>query len=177
MPRVTRRLTAQVLNRQRTRSRTLMVRGLSALFSIKQKKIRQRVLLPRGGKANARNLVATGLSLFEIFPARWFIKRSRGRGGTPSFALPTGTSVINRRATAGQPFVATMPSGHDAVFRRATPRDKKRKDTHLPISELMVDASRPGYRVRAGALKQLAAEFPAAWLKRMRGELKRRFGA
>lgn len=165
------KITAQELNRQRQQSRTLMVRGLVRALNVKpQKRLRRRIVLPRGGRATPRKLVATGLSLVESMPARWFARGKRGRGGGFALDLPSGTRVIQNRPMDGAPFKATMRSGFENVFRRAG-------KASLPIIALNVDTTRPGYAVRQATLLELARRFPEQYQRRVRRELRRTFRA
>ena len=172
-------ITAQELNRQAKRSKTLLKRGLASAFSVAQKLVSSRIIIPRGGKATPKRLYAVGLSLVETMPARYFAKGKRGRGGGFTLNFPAGTSVRNTRPTTGQPFRATMPNGKSLILRRVNPpktRVSKDGPTWLPIKEMMIDTSTPGYAVRAGVLKTLASEWPSVWQKRMKREIKRAFG-
>jgi len=173
-------VTAQELNRQAKRSKTLLVRGMGSVLGVKpQKRLRRRVVIPKGGRAKPGRLAAIGLSLVETMPARWFAKGRRGRGGGLSLSIPGGASVRNNRPTAGQPFRATMPNGKTLVMRRVNPAKTRVSDsgpTWLPIQEMMIDTSVPGYAVRSDVLQTLAKEWPAVWQKRMKREIKRAFG-
>lgn len=173
-------VTAQELNRQATRSKTLLVRGMSSVLGVKpQKRLRRRVVIPKGGKAKPGRLAAVGLALVEVMPARWFAKGSRGRGSGFSLDIPGGASVRNSRPTVGEPFRATMPNGKTLVLRRVNPAKTRVSDsgpTWLPIQEMMIDTSVPGYAVRSDVLRTLAKEWAGVWQKRMKREIKRAFG-
>jgi len=172
-------ITAQELNRQAKRSKTLLKRGLASAFSVAQKLVSSRIIIPRGGKAKPKRLFAVGLSLVEMMPARYFAKGKRGRGGGFTLNIPPGTSVYEWRPVVGQPFRATMPNGVSLILRRINPpktRVSKDGPTWLPIKEMMIDTSTPGYAVRADVLKTLASEWPSVWQKRMKREIKRAFG-
>ena len=182
LPGRTRKITAQELNKQRKRSKTLIVRGLANRLNIKpQKRVRRRVLLPRGGFATERKLRADALALVETMPGRYFAKGTRGRGGGFTLVTAGGSKIKNTRQTTGQPFFAEMASGHVGVMRRVDPKTKrykggdKKKPTWLPIQEVMVDTSVPGYAERQKALDKLGKEWNEQWTKRMKGELKRAF--
>lgn len=162
-------VTAQELNRQGRRSRTLITRQLSTASGVKpQKRIRRRVLLPRRGNAKPRRLRKDGLTLFESFPGRYFPK------GIPPGARvrvePEGQVDRRGRRTKGQPFRAKMPSGHRGLFRRLG-------TASLPIRNVeTVSLEGPGYAIRQKVLIELAAEFPSKWESRMRRETRRVFG-
>ena len=178
LPARSRKITAQELNRQRTKSRTLMTRDLSRALGVRpQKRIRKRIILPRQGRATERKLRADGLSLFEVAPGRWFAKGSRGRGGGFTMVLAGGSELLNTRSTRGQPFRAMMPNGRADIFRRVDPRRSGTVNTWLPIQKVQVDISRAGYAARNRALNQLAREWPRQWQGRMKRELRRAFGA
>ena len=111
-------------------------------------------------------------------PARWFATTGRGRGTAITLNLPSGASVIQRRARTGKPFKATVKS-HTGVFRRAA-RPARRETalgepTWLPIVEEMVNTARPSYRVREDVLVHLAKRFPKEYNRRMSLELRKAF--
>lgn len=166
--------TAQELNRQRRRSRTLLTRNLSRILGVRpQRRIRKRILLPRAGQATRFNLRAWGLSLYEVMPARWFTEDGRTnirRGG--------GITVSNTRSTRGKPFWATTKSGRRDIFRRAhpsRPRNRPGIDPQLPIQAMMMNTSIVGQRVRQFVLNKLAYEWPDIWTARIRREIRRTF--
>lgn len=159
--------TAQELNTQRNQSRTRITRTLSKLLGVTpQKRIRQRVLLPRGGKANKDKLRALALLLVDSIPARWFYRRGKlnapltFNGPAGAILLPPGVSKI---------FPGSSVRGGQDVFRRKGP-------SRLPIATAQTDVSAAGYSVRAAVLVELAREWPARWEKRMRREIARAFG-
>jgi len=176
LPKQSRVIIRQILNRQRRQSRTLMVRGLSRRLGVRpQKRLRRRILLPVTGQARTDHLVALGLSLVESMPARWFAK---GRGRRTNLNLPGGTSLIVRRAVTGGAFRAQVKS-HTGVFKRAA-RPAKRVSsnggkTWLPIVEQQVSTARAGYRVREEVLEKLSGDFPREYNRRMLRVLRRVF--
>ena len=179
-------VTAQELNRQRKQSKGRMTKQLAKTLDVKpQKRINRRIWFPRNTQATPRRLRADGLSLFNVAPARWFTKGTRGRGGGITIAQPGGTSEIQRKPVTGQPFRIVAKNGAKLTVRRsAVPNKGKRKDhrrdgqrTWLPVYETQIDISKPAYAVRFGVLSQLAREWPKVWGNRMKRELRRVFRA
>ena len=182
LPELTRKITAQELNRQRRQSRTRLIRGLTGALGVTRKRAKGRIWLPRGGFARPRHLVASGLALIAVFPARWFAKGQRGRGGGFNLSLPSGTAVVERHAMTGQAFRVQLPRAPvvDVVRRRDPIKKGREKDreggrTWLPIQKLEVDVARVGARVLDGVLASLAREWPDRFARRFGRELKRRF--
>jgi hypothetical protein len=175
------RITAQELNRQRAKSRTLMTRELKGALGVRpQFRIRRRIVLPRSTRATERNLRAEGFALLALMPARYWVSRGRGRGGKANISLPPHTRIATTVATRGQPFVAPMRGSKPGAFRRgANATHRQRSDgqwTALPIKTVWVDTSRPAAAALDRALTQLSREFPGQWANRMRREIKRTMG-
>ena len=186
-PARTLRATAQELNRQlRTskggtgRSIALPVVGMTRRIQretgIKpQKRIARRIRFPRSGFAKATRLIANGLTLFALYPMRYFDK------GIPSGAQRV---VLERdgqgREFFGAPFPVKLKSGAQGTMRKLkvqTPRYGAHGG-HLPINwSEAVDITPIAYRERLAVLRDLARAWPRQWANRMRKELKRVFGA
>lgn len=147
-----------------------------------QKRIARRIRFPRAGFANAKRLIAGGLTLFEAMPRRYF-----DIGGVPSGAKEITLEVDpSGRQLVGGVFEAALPAGKKVKrgkMRRAIPQraprtgDKKRK-THLPINwSTYVDLTPVAYQERRDVLKDLARYWPAQLTRRWQKEFKRLFGA
>lgn len=173
-------VTAQELNTQRKQSRGRIAKQLSlAAGVLPQRRLRKRVVLPRGAAAKPRKLEAGGLTLFDTLPLRWW------KNGAP----PAGTKKVTSkpdtvgRVQMGGAFTATMLSGFTGEFRRLTPQEwapgKSRNPApkgYLPIGHAeYVDLTGPGYRIRENVLQELALEFPPRWERRMERETRRAF--
>lgn len=116
------RAAATALNRTNRRVRTAVVRKLAGDLGVRpQRRIRRRVLIPRGAgfRATRRHLVAGGLVLLAFVPEIW--------------TIPSGARA-RRAAQGANKFIATMPSGHTGLFRR-------RGNRRLPIAEYLLDLS------------------------------------
>ncbi len=190
LPRETRKIEARELNRQmRTsiggtgNSRILpvvgMVRRMARSWNISpQKRIRRRILWPRGAQARPERLVAVGLTLFAELPMRYF------KAGLPSGAVakPSGPDSVGRVPFGGR-FEVKLKSGAQGVMRKLTPqtwgsggRRNREPKGYLPIGWAdYVDVSRPAYRIRFDVLTDLARFFPAQMDQAFRKFLRRRF--
>lgn len=190
LPREMRKIEAREINRQmRTSiggtgsSRILpvvgMVRRMARSWSISpQKRIRRRILWPRGAQARPERLEAVGLTLFAELPMRYF------KSGLPSGAVarPSGPDSLGRQGFGGR-FEVTLQSSAQGTMRKLRPqkwsdrgtRNRKPKG-YLPIGWAdYVDVSRPAYGIRFDVLTDLARFFPAQMNQAFTKFLRRRF--
>jgi len=123
---------AKALNRTNRGIKTDATKALSSELNIKpQKRVRRRLLLPRGLRATPKRLVTGGLRLFRFVPAVWLV----GKGKR---ALKSSTGP-NR-------FIAEMESGHVGLFSRK-PGSKHRKvggvwQPELKITQIIENVER-----------------------------------
>ena len=163
---------AQELNRQRRvfrggtgKGRLPVVglpRRLSALTSIKPlKRLRRRILEPKGGTATRRKLIAGGLTLYESLPSRYW-KGKPGQGELKDVLRdPSG-----REPTGGM-FLVQLRSGAKGTMRRFVPQGR------LPINWAQyVDLTPNAYPARLRVLRDLARQWPAQMARRLRSEFR-----
>jgi len=191
MPRATKKVTSQELNRQMRTSVSGtgnssilpvigMARRMSRSWGISQKRIRSRIFVPRGGFANPNKLIAIGLTLFEALPMRYFSK------GVPSGGVVKQTTEPDSqgRVPYGGAFTATLKSGAKGKMRKLKPqkwgasgaRNPEPKG-YLPIGWAeYVDVRVPALNIRAAVLADLARYWPSQMDRALRKLIKRRFG-
>ena len=171
--------TAQELNRQRRRSRTLLTRAIAKGAGIApQKRVRRRIRFPRNTQATPTRLVAVGLSVTSVFPARYFKTLPPPGGRLVAVSAPDAAG----RIPTGEAFAARMPSGHRGTFRRLQPatwiraRRSERWRGRLPIGPShFVDLSELTGRSIRRVLRELSREFPGQMERRLDRELRRAF--
>lgn len=132
------RAAAFALNEVRAGVRTDMKRRMSRRVPIlkppAKRRTASRLMSPKTGKANARNLTAVGLQLFKYVPKMWLFAGKKNVVGLGS----------------GE-FVQTMKSGHVGVWKRtgAASSDGKGK-----IKEVLTDQSNLSERQLDRALRR-----------------------
>lgn len=187
MPREVKKVTSQEVNRQmRTsiggtgNSRALpvvgMVRRMSKAWNVRpQRRIRKRIFVPRGAFSRPTTLTATGLTLFDTLPMRYFPK------GLPAGAkaLPSGVDKVGREPFGGE-FPVKLRSGATGVMRKLRPQVWSRKSNPGPSTNYVpigwskyVDVFAPAKSIRASVLNDLAKHWPAQMSAALRKVLPR----
>lgn len=147
------------LNRTADGIRVAAAREIRKVYNLPVARIKDQIKVSRAARGR---LLAEVEASGRAIPLHAFISRVPKRGGEITVkVLRAGgrTVVIGKRAYAGRPFVAIMPSGHTGIFQRVGRRA-------LPIKELY-SISLPG----AFSNEKVAATLLVIARERFRREL------
>lgn len=137
IPRALPKVMSRAVNDTARGARTKIVRELEKLTGLKQKTVREQVVLKRASYSHwEANIRIHG----KRVPLIRFAARQTKRGVTARAEGGKGRTLYRHA------FIETMPSGQPGVFRR-------RRTQRLPIAEL----TRPGVLATMGKAPQLAA--------------------
>jgi len=120
VPRAMQAIMSRALNRTAMMARTQIGRTFSRRIGLRIKDVRQRVILQKASYTNWRSAVAISNKRLPLIK----LKAKQTRKGVTYRQIGSRERILVRHA-----FIATMPSGHRGVFRRAT-------SGRLPIREL-----------------------------------------
>lgn len=140
-------------------------KGVTESLKIPAKLQKNRVKIPRGGKANARKNPYQGRVWVSInnFPAYKNATANQQKGAHPNGVKWRGGRDVNG-------FVQTMRSGKTSFFRRKTP-------ARLPIKLITIDtvqaSKRAGYLAMAKAKKSYEQRMAENLIKETQREIRR----